>query len=63
MEVKEKYQVEILNRFAALGNLVDNDVGINRVSESIRENMKARNTKILGYYGLKRHKPWFDEEC
>jgi hypothetical protein len=36
-EVKEQYQVEISNRFRALGNLDDN-VDINRAWESIREN-------------------------
>ena len=37
-EVKEKYQIEITNRFAALGNSnVDEDV--NRVWENIKENI------------------------
>jgi hypothetical protein len=25
--------------------------------------MKASATESLGYYELKQHKPWFDEEC
>jgi hypothetical protein len=35
---KEQYQCEISNRFAAFENL-DDDVDINRVSETIRENI------------------------
>ena len=41
LEVKEKYQIEITNRFAALENLnVDEDV--NRVWENIKENTKPQ---------------------
>ena len=40
LESKEKYQIEITNRFAALENLnVDEDV--NRVWENIKENTKT----------------------
>jgi len=39
VEVKEKYQVEIWNRFAALENL-DEGFGINNAWEIIRENIK-----------------------
>ena len=40
LEVKEKYQIEITNRFAAFENLnVDEDV--NRVWENIKENLKT----------------------
>jgi hypothetical protein len=35
----------------------NNDVGTNR------ENMKASDTLSLGYYEMKQHKPWSDEEC
>ena len=39
LEVKEKYQIETTNRFAALENLnVDEDV--NRAWENIKENIK-----------------------
>jgi hypothetical protein len=38
-EVKEQYQIKISNRFAALEELDDDDDAINRVSESIRDNI------------------------
>jgi hypothetical protein len=38
MEVKEKYQVEIVNRFADLGNF-DESLDINSALENIRENI------------------------
>jgi hypothetical protein len=40
IKVKEKYQVEILNRFAALDNL-DESFDINSAWESIKENIKT----------------------
>jgi hypothetical protein len=40
VEVKEKYQVVISNRFAALENL-DESLDINTAWESIRENIKS----------------------
>ena len=44
LEVKEKYQIEITNRFAALENLnVDEDV--NRVWQNIKENIKTSTKK------------------
>jgi hypothetical protein len=52
-----RYRVEFSNRFAALENL-DNELDINRVRETIRENIKI-STK--GYHEFKRHKPCFDE--
>jgi len=36
---------------------------IKRAWESIKENVKASATGILGYCELKQHKPCFDEEC
>ena len=61
-EVKEKYQIEITNRFAALENLnVDEDV--NRASGNIKENIKTSAKENLGLHKLKRQKPWFDKEC
>ena len=36
LEVKKQYQIEITNRFAALGNISD-DGDINRVWENIKE--------------------------
>jgi hypothetical protein len=71
VEVKEQYQVKISNRFATSKNLDDDnnddddndDVDINRAGDSIRENIKVSATNSLGYYELKQHKPWFDDEC
>jgi hypothetical protein len=31
--------------------------------EAVRENIKISTKEILGYYELKKHKPWFDEGC
>jgi hypothetical protein len=60
--VKEKYQVEISNRFAALESL-DETFDINNALESIRENIKTSAKENLGYQKLKHNKPWFDDEC
>jgi hypothetical protein len=62
VEVKEKYQVEISNRFAALGSL-DESFDINNAWESIKENIKTSAKENLGYHKLKHNKPWFDDEC
>jgi hypothetical protein len=62
IEVKEKYQVEISNRFAALES-VDESFDINNAWESIRENIKTSAKDNLGYHRLKLNKPWFDDEC
>jgi hypothetical protein len=62
VEVKEKYQVEISNRFAALESL-DESFDINNAWESIRENIKTSAKENLGYQKLKHNKPWFDDEC
>jgi hypothetical protein len=43
--------------------LEDDDVDMTSVWESTRENIKASARERLGYYELKKHKPWFDEEC
>jgi hypothetical protein len=59
---KEKYRVEVSNRFAALEDL-DAEVKINSASETIRENIKISAKESPGYYELKKHKPWFDEGC
>jgi hypothetical protein len=29
----------------------------------MRENIKISAKESLGYFELKKHKPWFDEEC
>jgi hypothetical protein len=38
-------------------------VDINRAWEIIREDIKISAKESLGYYELKKHKPWFDEGC
>jgi hypothetical protein len=63
IEVKEQYQIKISSRFAALENLDDNDVDISKTWKSFRENLKASATESMGYYDMKQHKSWFDEEC
>jgi hypothetical protein len=62
IEVKEKYQVEISNRFAALESL-DERFDINKAWESIRENIKTSAKDNLGYHRLEHNKPWFNDEC
>jgi hypothetical protein len=57
---KEKYRTEVSNRFAALEDL-DAEVEINSAWETIRENIRISAKEILGYYELKKHKPWFNE--
>jgi glycine betaine/choline ABC-type transport system substrate-binding protein len=61
-EVKNKYQIEITNRFAALENL-NTDEDINRAWETIKKNIKASAKESLGLHELKQHKPRFDQEC
>jgi hypothetical protein len=62
VEGKEKYRVEVSNRFAALEDL-DAEVEINTVWETIRENINISAKESPGYYELKHDKPWFDEGC
>jgi hypothetical protein len=38
-------------------------VEINSAFETIRENIKISAKESLGYFELKKHKPWFDEGC
>jgi len=62
LEVKEKYQIEITNRFAALENL-DFDEDVNMAWENIKENIKTSAKESLGLHEWKQHKLWFDTEC
>jgi hypothetical protein len=62
VEAKERCSVEVSNRFAALEDL-NTEVEINGAWETIRENIKFSATESLGYFELKKHKPWFDEGC
>jgi hypothetical protein len=43
--------------------LENTEVDINRAWGTIRENIKISAKESLGYYELKKHKPWFDERC
>ena len=61
-EVRKEYQIWITNRFAALENLSD-DEDINRAWKNVKENIKTSAKESLGLKELKRHKPWFYEEC
>jgi hypothetical protein len=38
-------------------------VDVNKAWETIRENIKISAKESLGYYELKKHKPWFDKGC
>ena len=61
-EVREQYQIEITNRFAALENL-NNDEDIDRIWKNIKENIQTSVKESLGLHELKQNKPWFDEDC
>jgi len=61
-EVREQYQIEITNRFAALENLND-DKDINWAWKNIKENIQTSAKESLGLHELKQNKPCFDEEC
>ena len=56
LEVTKQYQIEIINRFAALENASE-DEDINRGWESIKENIKTSATESLGTHEMKQHKP------
>jgi hypothetical protein len=62
VEVKEKYQVEISNGFAALESS-DESFDIHDAWEIIRDNIKTSAKDNLGYHSPKHNKPWFDDEC
>jgi hypothetical protein len=62
VEGKEKFRVEVSNRFAALEDL-DLEVEMNSAWETIRENIKFSAKDSLGYFELTKHKPWFDKGC
>ena len=61
-EVREQYQIEITNRFAALEKLKD-DEDVNRTWENIKENIQTSTKESLGLNELKQNKPGFDDEC
>jgi hypothetical protein len=60
--VKDQYHVEIAISFAALENL-SYEVDISSAWETIRKSIQTSAKENLDYFELKKHKPWFDEEC
>jgi restriction endonuclease S subunit len=42
---------------------LDTEVEINSAWEAIRENIKSSANESLGYFELKKRKPWFNEGC
>jgi hypothetical protein len=38
-------------------------VDINRARGTVRENISTSSEENLGYYEMKKHKPWFHKEC
>jgi hypothetical protein len=54
LEVKEKYQVEISNRFAVSQSL-DESLDINNAWESMTENIKTSAKDNLGYHRLRHN--------
>jgi hypothetical protein len=62
VEGKEQYRIEVSNRFAALEDL-NAEVEINSAWETVRENIRISAKESVGYFELKKHKPWFNEEC
>jgi 50S ribosomal subunit-associated GTPase HflX len=62
VEGKERYRIEVWNKFAALEDL-DAEVEINCAWETIRENIKISAEESIGCYELKKLKPWFGERC
>jgi len=61
-EVREHYQIEITNSFAAFENMNDEE-DVNRNWEHIKDNIQTSAKESLGLHELKQNKPWFDEEC
>ncbi|KAJ4451780.1 hypothetical protein ANN_03252 [Periplaneta americana] len=64
-ETKQHYQVDISNRFAVLASSdeVEEELDVNSVWENIRDNIKIAAEQSIGYYEIKKKKPWFDEDC
>jgi hypothetical protein len=42
---------------------LDAEVEINSAWETIRENITISAKESLGYFELKKHKPWLDKGC
>ena len=54
LEGRKKYQIEITNRFAVLGNLRDNG-DLNMAWENFKENIKTLAKESVGLCKLKQH--------
>jgi len=55
-EVREHYQIEITNRFAAL-EIVNDEEDVYRTSEYIKENIQTSAKESLGLHELNQNKP------
>jgi len=62
LEVREQYQIEITNRFAAL-EILNDDEDVDRTWENIKENIQTSAKECVGLHDLKQNKHWFDEDC
>jgi hypothetical protein len=60
LEGKEKYRIEVSNRFAALEDL-DAEMEIN--GKTIRENINISAKESIDYNEMRKYKPCFDEGC
>jgi hypothetical protein len=56
VEGKEKYRIEVSNRFATLEHF-DTEVEINSAWKMIRGNIKISANDSLDYFELKKHEP------
>jgi hypothetical protein len=43
--------------------IFDTEVNTDIAWETIRENIKISAKESIGYYELKKHKPWFNKGC
>jgi ribosomal protein S25 len=59
VEDKERYRIEMSNKFAALQNL-DTEGDVNKICETVGENIKISAKESLGNYEPKENKPWFE---
>ena len=55
-EVREQYQIEVTNRFAALENS-DDDEDVNRTSENIKRISKRQRKRVWVWMNLSRINP------
>jgi hypothetical protein len=60
VEGNEKYHVQVSNRFAALEDL---NMWNLKVLVKQLERISKFQAKTIGYYELRKHKPWFDKRC